>query len=158
MRRRTGFTLLEMLVVLTIIAILATLAVPGYLQPVERVRSVQAGACLLEVAGRLERHRLREGSYAGFAPMESGAACIASLSPAYVFEAGVPDEADWVAVTADPIAWQLRARLRGDATPAASAAPACMALVYRDNGQRGVMPVSSGPVLTDSASIRACWR
>ncbi|MEX0449465.1 type IV pilin protein [Spiribacter sp. 221] len=153
-----GFTLLEMLVVLTIIAILATLAVPGYLQPVERVRSTQAGACLLEIAGRLERHRAHRGTYAGFAPMESGASCIESLSQAYVFEAGVPDEADWVAMTADPIAWQLRARRRTDTSPPVSAASTCMALVYRDNGQRGVMMLSSGPVLTDPASIRACWR
>ena len=153
-----GFTLLEMLVVLTIIAILATLAVPGYLQPVERVRGVQAGACLLEIAGRLERHRLREGSYAGFAPMQSGAACIDSLSPAYVFEAGVPGGTDWVSVTADPVAWQLRARRRTNAASAATTAPDCMALVYRDNGQRGVMMSGSGPVRTGSASIRACWR
>ncbi len=158
MQRWMGFTLLEMLVVLTIIAILATLAVPGYLQPVERVRGVQAGACLLEIAGRLERHRLRQGSYAGFAPMQSGAACIQSLSQAYVFEAGVPGEADWVDVTADPVAWQLRARRRTDAASAATAAPACMALVYRDNGRRGVIAATGGPVMTDTASIRACWR
>ena len=157
MRRRTGFTLLEMLVVLTVIAILATLAVPAYMQPVERVRSTQAGACLLEIAGWLERHRLRHGDYAGFAPADSGAGCIESLADAYVFEAAVPGEADWGAVTSDPVTWQLRARRRLNGAGASVAMPDCAALVYRDNGQRGTMAVATGPVVTDSAAIRHCW-
>ena len=157
MQKRRGFTLLEMLVVLTIIAILATLALPAYREPLERVRGSQAAACLLEIAGRLERHRLREGSYAGFAPARADIPCRDSLADTYAFEAGVPGASTWGHVTTDALAWQLRARRRAATAGASAAVSTCPVLVYRHDGQRAVMASAGGALVTDRAAIQRCW-
>lgn len=157
MTRRNGFTLLEMLIVLGMVATLAVLAVPGFLQPMSRVEATQAGSCLLELASRLERHRLSADDYAGFDIARAGAACQKRLAERYRFEAGVPGTPDWVGQTTDPIAWQLRVRpVKAGATMADR--PACRALVVRDDGRRGVMRDGAGEVVTDPVIIRRCWR
>jgi type IV pilus assembly protein PilE len=157
MRYSTGFTLLEMLVALAIVAVLAMVAVPAYLEPVGRVESTQAGACLLELAGQLDRHRLETSDYEGFAVAGSSAACRLRLADRYRFEAGVPGEPAWSGVTTDPVAWQLRVRpLAADGRMAN--APGCRALVVRDDGRRGVMADLSGGVETAAERVRRCWR
>lgn len=152
-----GFTLLEMLIVLVIVATLAMVAVPGYLQPMQRVEATQAGACLLELASRLERYRLSEGDYEGFAIDAADVACEARLADRYRFEAGVPGEMGWAVTTTDPVAWQLRVRADGFEAGMGSDRD-CRALVVRDDGQRGVMIDTSGGVVTDAGWLRRCWR
>jgi type IV pilus assembly protein PilE len=154
---RNGFTLLEMLIVLGMVATLAVLAVPGYLQPMSRVEATRAGGCLLALASRLEQHRLSADDYAGFDIARAGVACQEGLADRYRFEAGVPGTPDWGGQTADPIAWQLRVRpVQAGRTMAGK--PACRALVVRDDGRRGVMRDPAGEVVTDPAIIRRCWR
>jgi type IV pilus assembly protein PilE len=58
-----GFSLLELLVVLCILAILIGIALPSYQASVIKGRRSDAMALLLEVAGRQERHRFRSGRY-----------------------------------------------------------------------------------------------
>ncbi|MEX0382243.1 prepilin-type N-terminal cleavage/methylation domain-containing protein [Spiribacter sp. 1M153] len=157
MRPSNGFTLLEMLIALAIVAILALAAVPAYLQPMSRVESTQAGACLLELAGQLDRHRLEGEDYAGFAVAGSDAACRLRLSDRYRFEAGVPGEPTWGGMTTDPVAWQLRVRPRATDGQGAQA-PGCAALVVRDDGRRGVMADLAGAVQTAADRVRRCWR
>ncbi|GAB2778349.1 hypothetical protein GCM10027040_00720 [Halomonas shantousis] len=53
--RQTGFTLIELMIVVVIIAILATIAYPNYTRYVQESRRTDAQAMLMEVAGRLER-------------------------------------------------------------------------------------------------------
>ena len=60
-----GVTLLEILVVLLVAAILATLALPAYRQHLVRVHRSQATTLLYEIAAAQERHYLRHGSYSG---------------------------------------------------------------------------------------------
>ena len=157
MAERNGFTLLEMLVVLAIIATLAMLAMPGYLQPTKRVEATQAGACLLELASRLERYRLIEADYEGFAIDTAGAACQARLADRYRFEAGVPGETGWAATTTDPVSWQLRVSPL-DVDAGMGGYGDCRALVVRDDGRRAVMTGTGGGVVTDSNQVRRCWR
>lgn len=63
-RVRFGFTLIELMVVLTIVGLLAMLAYPSYQGYVISARRVQAQTGLLELQQALERHRLRHPSYA----------------------------------------------------------------------------------------------
>jgi type IV pilus assembly protein PilE len=62
--RGTGYTLLELLVVLTIIGLLATSALSSYRGYVQRVNRMDASSALLRVAGAQERHRLAYQHYA----------------------------------------------------------------------------------------------
>jgi prepilin-type N-terminal cleavage/methylation domain-containing protein len=45
-RRRTGFTLVELIVVMTVVAILSTIAVPSFRRTLERAKTDYAGANL----------------------------------------------------------------------------------------------------------------
>lgn len=152
-----GFTLLEMLVVLTIVAILALVAIPGYRQPTEAVMQAEAGACLIRIAGSLERHRAQTGAYAGFAIDGSGNGCVSALAERYTI--GFTDASgDGLTRQApDTPFWALRADALGDAATDASAGVACSSLVYESTGRRGVIG-SDGSVVADGDAIRRCWR
>jgi|SRR6056297_1581519 len=60
---RRGFSLLELLVALCIVAILLSVALPAYQSSVIRSRRSDAMAALVEVAGRQEQRRFASGSY-----------------------------------------------------------------------------------------------
>lgn len=58
-----GFTLIEMMIVVVIVAVLAAIALPAYTQHVVRAARVQAQAELLELAGLQEKIFLNSNSY-----------------------------------------------------------------------------------------------
>jgi len=59
----TGFSLLELLVAMAILAVLAAIALPTYAEYVARSRRFEARAGLLEAAHWLERWRTERGRY-----------------------------------------------------------------------------------------------
>jgi type IV pilus assembly protein PilE len=63
-KKQAGFTLIELVIVMVIVAILAAIAYPWYTQFVVRSRRAAAEAYMLEVASRQERFRLDTRSYA----------------------------------------------------------------------------------------------
>jgi len=54
-RQAAGFTLIEVMITVAIIAILAAIAIPSYSQYVQRARRSDAKAALLDLAAREER-------------------------------------------------------------------------------------------------------
>lgn len=67
-RRRTalGFTLLELMIVVAVVAILAGIAYPSYQDSVRKGRRGQAKADLLELTQRAERFHTVNNTYSGF--------------------------------------------------------------------------------------------
>lgn len=59
-----GFSLVELLVTLVIAGILATIAVPGYQNHMQKVRRADAYACLLDAAQRQENFFYQNNRYA----------------------------------------------------------------------------------------------
>ena len=55
-RSEAGFTLLELMIVVMIVAILAALAISGYDHATRKSRRAAAKGCLTEAAGALERY------------------------------------------------------------------------------------------------------
>ena len=62
-KRHQGFTLLELLVVVIVIGILASLAVPRFLKTIEKARVAEAKTILGEVRSSEFRYRLDNAAY-----------------------------------------------------------------------------------------------
>ena len=62
-----GFTLIELMVVVAVVAILASIALPSYQESVRKSRRAQAKADLVEYAQLAERFRTVNNTYAGAA-------------------------------------------------------------------------------------------
>jgi type IV pilus assembly protein PilE len=64
MRRQRGMTLIELMIVVVIVAVLASIAVPSYRSYVLRTHRVEAKTALLNLAAAQEKHYLQNNTYA----------------------------------------------------------------------------------------------
>ncbi len=64
MKKKTGFTLIELMIVCVIIGILMSVAIPGYSSYIRKTQRTEAQALLIEVAGRQVRFHSENNIYA----------------------------------------------------------------------------------------------
>ncbi|SDD10652.1 type IV pilin protein [Aquimonas voraii] len=81
-----GFTLVELVVVVAMVAILAAIALPAYNEQVRTSRRAAAQAVLNEVAQCMERFNTANGTYVG-----GDARCSATDTDTYTFVINVPN-------------------------------------------------------------------
>ena len=62
-RRTAGFTLIELMIVIAIIGLLASIGYPAYQDQVQKTRRADAKSVLMEAANAMERYYTAEGSY-----------------------------------------------------------------------------------------------
>ncbi len=137
--RTAGFTLLELLIVIMIVGLLATVALPGYQQSVLVGGRSEGHALLLQVAANQERYYSDRHTYSGDAdPLVSPAvAVLNSESDLYrVSVASCPggDIQHCFVATATPTGRQL--------------ADPCQALTITDTGHKAAT----------GGSAEECWR
>ncbi|HZQ39989.1 MAG TPA: prepilin-type N-terminal cleavage/methylation domain-containing protein, partial [Rhizomicrobium sp.] len=61
--RQRGFTLIELMIVVTIIGVLATIAVPIYRSYVQQAHLAEAKPYLLDIASKERSYKVRNGLY-----------------------------------------------------------------------------------------------
>ena len=66
MKRRAGFTLVELMIVLAIIGILASIAYPGYASYITRSRRIEAQMAMLDIMQQQERFYSLHNTYVAF--------------------------------------------------------------------------------------------
>lgn len=103
---RRGFTLIELMVVVLIVAVLATIAYTSYANNVTATRRKAAAACLVEQAQFMERWYTTRLTYVGANPQ---LACETDLNQFYTFSTPTAATATATAysLTATPINAQL---------------------------------------------------
>jgi type IV pilus assembly protein PilE len=125
-RRQAGFTLVELMVVITILAIVAAIAYPSYQDHIRKGRRAAAQAFLVEAASRQQQYLLDARSYA------VGAGALAALNltlPA--------DVSPFYTVTVEPAAPTVPPTYQLTATPIAGSVQAPDgALVFAHDGTR----------------------
>lgn len=88
--RNQGFTLIEVMIVVVIVGILASIALPSYQNHIRKTRRAVAAGCLLEQAQFMERFYTTNMTYAGVALPNSS--CSTDLAGFYSFAiSGTPD-------------------------------------------------------------------
>jgi type IV pilus assembly protein PilE len=70
--RNRGFTLVELMITLAIIAIISTFAIPAYTNHIQKSRRVDAQGALMQFANTMERYYAQNNTYVGAAVGSSG--------------------------------------------------------------------------------------
>src|SRR3954463_5417962 len=84
-QRYSGFTLVELMIVVLIIAIISAIAIPSYNSYVMRTNRAAARSCMSEVSQFMERYYTTSSSlsYAGASPTSMGCMTDSNLNQKY---------------------------------------------------------------------------
>lgn len=135
---RQGFTLIELMIAMAVLAILAAVALPAFQEQIARARRVEMQAALLEDAAYMQHYYASHDAFSGTPPPQlpwprtprAGAA-------RYTISVAVP--------ASDPASFILTAQRAG-----LTAADACGDFTYDSLGRRNVV--------AGSREIASCWR
>jgi type IV pilus assembly protein PilE len=137
--RQLGFTLIEAMIVLAVIAILASIAFPAYQHHVRKTRRVECEGVMMTFSTMLERQ------YAANSQYPQNTAGLASIAPSYP-QSCPPDGKTVYRLAYEGSSSKQEFTLR--ATPEGTQTKdKCGVLTLRHTGEKGV----------SGASVRECW-
>lgn len=137
-QKSSGVSLFEVLIAMAIVAILASIAYPGYSEYVRRAHRAEIAGLLSEAAHQLERFYSRHGQYTDVPGPPTYSLAIAAGNGVYAIEAERGDGQRFT-LTASPLAAGV---MSGDR---------CARFTLDHLGRR------DNPGRAESASIEACW-
>ena len=116
-RRASGFTLIELMIVVVVIAILAAVALPAYMNYVLRSHRTDATRALMEASSALERYFSQNQKYSGAALGTSGTGVIyPATSPEGFYTLTLTSDANTYTLTATRTGTQTKDTECGDYT------------------------------------------
>jgi type IV pilus assembly protein PilE len=147
--KERGFTLVELMIVVLLMAIILGISVPGYRAYVLRAGRADAGQALLRIAAAQERFYLQNGTYAGDADLAvdppNGLGVTDSKSERGYYDLAIAPDAAGLAV-----GYSVTATV--DATGNQKGDGECGSFSIDQNGRRGA---NGGHV---AAVVEKCWR
>ena len=106
-RKRGGFTLIELMITVAVIAILAAIALPSYTQYVIRSKRSAAQAQMMDIANRQQQFLIANRSYADRAALTaSGYALPSEVSSNYSYDVTVTTGVPGFTLTFTPLGTQ----------------------------------------------------
>ena len=146
MSKAKGFTLIELMIVVAVIAILASIAYPSYQDSVRKTRRADAKEVLLEGAQWMERFFTENYRY----DKNKAGTAIGSLFPTNLTASPKEGTTKYYDITFNPAATQSAFTLR--ATPKSTGGQdkdSCGSLTLTNTGAKGVTGTG--------ATIEKCW-
>ena len=125
-KKDRGFTLIELVVVITIIAILAAIAIPSYMNQVRKSRRNEVEASVQQIALFQERFRADCSTYA----TSFGFACPGGSPPTFPANPYSSGHYTLAIVSGDGTSYQLKATATGDQANDKSRGVSCTPLLY----------------------------
>lgn len=152
-----GFTLIELMIVVVIIAIISAIAVPAYRNHVIKANRASAESFMMQIANTQEQYKLDARSYAqqwavGGTPSTLNLTAPGDVQRNYTISLSVnnaPGSAPWYTITAAPTASQ--------------ADVSCGTIAIDNLGNKGSLctsaNVSASPITSASCPgpVAACW-
>lgn len=89
MKKQTGFNLIELMIVVVIIGVISSIAIPAYNDYIAKARRAQAQGALLELASAMERFFAENNTYCGSDNGGTVGTCVVNDSPG-IFSDQVP--------------------------------------------------------------------
>lgn len=141
-KTQTGFTLIELMIVVAIVAILAAIAYPAYRDQVQKSHRADCASSILSAANALERYYSMNNGYAGATLGANGV--FSDTCPAGAATSGATVRYNLaLAIGANGLTYTLTA------TPtSAQTGDGCANLTYTNTGVKGV---------SGTKTVAQCW-